>query len=333
MQESESSDLPKYLEEKELSNEWKEVIGSLRTEKGWVANHLHNYQGFWHNTRQLQGVLSCQKNFHAHDTDILIVTTPKSGTTWLKAWTFALLNRNQYPPNTQNPNHPLLTKNPHFLVPFLELNLYIDKDTLPNLFSFSSPRLFSTHLPYVSLPKSVKDSTCKIVYLCRDPKDTFVSLWHFTNKLRPPSRGANSLEEAFDKFCRGVSLCGPFWAHLLGYWQKSLEEPKKIMFMRFEEMKMKPKFVLKELARFLGCPFSQEEEDEGVVDDILKLCSFDNLSNLQVNRDGKLSSGEEHQAFFRLGQIGDWKNHLTTEMIQQLHTITEKQLAQQGLRF
>ena len=78
-----------------------------------------------------------------------------------------------------------------------------------------------------------------------------------------------------------------------------------------EEMKMKPRLVLQELATFVGCPFSKEEEEAGVVDHILKLCSFDNLSNLQVNKNGKLSSGEEHKAFFRCGQIGDSKSNLT----------------------
>ncbi|TKY47053.1 Cytosolic sulfotransferase 5 [Spatholobus suberectus] len=331
MPEGESSEVPKYLRENEVSEECKDVIATLPMERGWVANHLYQYQGFWHSTRQLQGVLCCQKHFEAHDTDILIVSTPKSGTTWLKAWTFALLHRNQYP-NTQQ-NHPLLTNNPHFLVPFLELDLYLHSDPLPDLTSFPSPRLFSTHLPYTSLPTSVTQSSCKIVYLCRDPKDAFVSLWHFTNKLRPQSKGPNSLHEAFHKFCRGVSLYGPFWVHVLGYWHKSLEEPDKIMFMRFEEMKMKPGFVLKQLANFMGCPFSKQEEGAGVVDKILKLCSFDNLSNLQVNRNGKLESGEQHKAFFRRGEIGDWKNYLTVEMIQQLNTITEEKLAQHGLRF
>ncbi|XP_057421828.1 cytosolic sulfotransferase 12-like [Lotus japonicus] len=334
MSEAQSTDpLPKYLQENEITQECLELIPTLPREKGWVASHLHQYQGFWHNTRQLQGVLSCQKHFQAHNTDIFIVTIPKSGTTWLKALTFSLLNRHKYP-NIQQ-NHPLLTHNPHFLVPFLELVLYQpkDRDFPPDLNSLPSPRLFSTHLPHVSLPKSIVDSSCKIVYLCRDPKDTFISMWYFTNRLRLENKGTNSLEEAFEKFCRGVSLCGPFWDHVLGYWKKSLEEPEKVMFLRFEDMKMKPACVLKELARFLGCPFSEKEEGAGVVDEIIKQCSFDELSNLEVNKKEKLSSGEEHKAFFRRGEVGDWKNHLTDEMVEQMNTITEKKLAEDGLTF
>ncbi|KAA8529298.1 hypothetical protein F0562_033903 [Nyssa sinensis] len=204
------------------------------------------------------------------------------------------------------------------LCQFLELKLYIDNQ-VPELTSYTSPRLFSTHLPFVSLPKSVNDSACKLIYLCRNPRDTFVSLWHFTNKLRPQSLGTNSLEEVFDRFCRGVSLYGPFWDHVLGYWKESLEKPQKLHFLQYEEMKEQPTVHLRKIAEFLGCPFSAEEEAKGVVDEILELCSFDNLSNLEVNKTGKLSSGEENKAFFRRGEVGDWKNYLSSEMVARLN--------------
>ncbi|CAL5197108.1 unnamed protein product [Lathyrus oleraceus] len=325
--------VPKYLQEYDISEECKELLTTLPSEKGWITKHLYQYQGFWFAPKGLQGALSCQKHFQALDTDILLVTSPKSGTTWLKALSFALINRNKYPNIHSNSNHPLLTTNPHNLVPFWETGLYYNKDFVPDLKTISPPRIFSTHLSYESLPKSVKDSTCKVVYLCRDPKDVFVSFWHFINKLKTKSSETLSLEEAFESFCRGVCPFGPFWEHVLGYWKKSLESSKKVMFLKYEEMKMKPYFYLKEIAKFLECPFSQEEESKGVVDDILNLCSFDKLSNLEVNKTEKVSFDVENKYFFRLGQIGDWKNHLTTEMIEHINSITEKKLVKHELSF
>ncbi|RHN41447.1 putative flavonol 3-sulfotransferase [Medicago truncatula] len=306
----ENSFVAKYLQDDDLSQECKELIPTLPSEKAWILTHTYQYQGFWIATKKFQGVLSCQKHFQALDSDIILVTAPKSGTTWLKALTFALLNRNKYP--IIHNNHPLLISNPHSLVPFLEIDLYSDKDYVPNLNSLSHPRLFSTHIPCALLPKSVKESTCKV---------------------RAQSRGPLPLEEAFESFCRGVSSYGPFWEHVLGYWKENLERPEKVMFIKFEEMKMKPSFYLKKIAEFLGCPFFNEEESKGMIDDILNLCSFENLSNLEVNKTVRVATGVENKAFFRRGQVGDWKNLLTAEMIKQLNTITENKLGKHGLSF
>jgi hypothetical protein len=57
---------------------------------------------------------------------------------------------------------------------------------------------------------------------------------------------------------------------------------------------------------------------QGVEDNILRLCSFDNLSNLEVNKRGKVLAGMENNAYFRRGEVGDWMNHLTAEMIEKL---------------
>ncbi|XP_062149907.1 cytosolic sulfotransferase 5-like [Alnus glutinosa] len=329
------STLPKYLQEDdELAQKYSSDvdISSLPREKAWIESYLHQYQGCWITTRFMKGVVAFQKHFQAHDTDILLASTPKAGTTWLKAILFSLVNRVRYPDPRQH--HPLLTNSPHDLVPFLEITLYT-KNQVPDLTSIASPRLFSTHLPFVLLPASVEadSSACKVVYLCRNPKDTFVSLWHFANKLRHTSQGTNSLEEAFDMFCRGVSDFGPYWDNVLGYWKKSLENPQKIFFLKYEEMKEQPAANLRRLAEFLGCPLSPEENAQGVEDNILRLCSFDNLSNLEVNKSGKLSTGAENNVFFRRGEVGDWMNHLTAEMIKKLDRITEEKFHGTGLRF
>eukprot|EP01018_Ginkgo_biloba_P009885 Gb_00929 [translate_table: standard] len=68
-------------------------------------------------------------------------------------------------------------------------------------------------MPYTALPQSIKDSKCKIVYVARNPKDTFVSLWHFYNNLEGISQGSGSLdnpskEDIFDAFCSKCTTQG-----------------------------------------------------------------------------------------------------------------------------
>lgn len=118
---SSSDRLSKFLEEEEMiGQECRELISSLPREDGWIAHSIYQYQGLWRQARMTQGALRFQKHFEARDSDIVVVTTVKSGTTWLKALLFATLNQKAYPPNA--PNHPLLSNSPHLLVPFMELH-------------------------------------------------------------------------------------------------------------------------------------------------------------------------------------------------------------------
>ncbi|KAK4788907.1 hypothetical protein SAY86_020226 [Trapa natans] len=275
----------------------------------------------------MDGVLSTQRNFKALESDVLLITTPKSDTTWLKTVLFALINRPSY---SRSSDHPLLSKSPHELVPFLEIDLYVHNHD-PDLSSLTSPRLFSTHLSLGSLPESVVRSKYKLVYLCRNPKDTFVSLWNFINQMRLENNlGANPMEEASEMFCRGVSMFGPLWDNVLGYYKASLKMPNKVMFLKYEDMKERPVEELRRVAGFLGCPFSENQDEP--VNEILRLCSFDRLSRLEVNQNGKLYNGVDKKFFFRKGQVGDWINNLSPEMAERLDRITEERFSSFGLK-
>lgn len=309
------------------TQKFKEFLSSLPKEEGIFEPDSYEYQGFWYSSIGLQGVISCQEHFQARKNDKFLITAPKSGTTWLKAIIYALINSEAYHP--QDPHHPLRKKTPHQLVPFLELLDPSEYDSVSNTSDNSSTRIFGCHFSTVSLPKSIMEEG-KIIYLCRDIKDTFISLFVFSNKanFRP---SPISLENAFDLFCRGVSPAGPIWDQILGYWKESLERPHKVLFMRYEEMTDEPLVQLRRLANFLGKPFSREEEDSGLLHQIRKLCSFDNMSKLEVNNTGNFIGELRHDSFFRCGVVGDWKNYLTADMASKLDQITETKFSGSGL--
>ncbi|GLT96297.1 hypothetical protein SLE2022_139320 [Rubroshorea leprosula] len=302
------------------------IISTLPIENGCrYIEPLCLYQGFWCHPSLAERIMLGQEFFKAEPNDIFVCSPPKSGTTWIKALTFAIVTRTCFDRSTS----PLLFKMPHECVPALH-RIFGKK---PDIREPGLP-LIATHSPYASLPKSVLHSDCKIVYICRDPKDAFVSLFHFKAKLRPQEIEPISLEAAFDLYCEGKSDFGPFWDHILGYWGASLERPGKILFLKYEDMMKDTTFYVKKLAEFMGYPFSLEEEKEGVVQKIVELCSFEFMSNLEVNKNGMLFGIRNHQVrnkdFFRRGKVGDWRNHLTPEMAERLDKIIEQKLTASG---
>ncbi|XP_050233175.1 flavonol sulfotransferase-like [Mercurialis annua] len=310
-----------------------EIISTLPKSQGWWFDYLFQYKGFWLSTNYaIKGHMLLEDHrFIFKPDDIILSTFPKCGTTWLRALLFATVSRNDY----DFSNHPLLTRNPQDSVPFLEAFVCTNPSVLENL---PSPRLISTHLPFSFFPESLTTASGygKFVYIGRNPKDVLVSKWHFAQKLRPKELPPFSFEEAFEMFCNGVSHYGPYWDHVLSYWRASLEAPEKVLFLKYEDMKKEPVVHVKRLAEFTGKPFSVEEEDNGVVEEIIKLCSFETLSNLEVNKGSRKINENfviKHSDFFRKGETGDWKNHLTPEMAARIDRITEEKLQGSGLTF
>ncbi|RID55586.1 hypothetical protein BRARA_G02838 [Brassica rapa] len=327
---NEKEELPENMREDNLNEETKSLISSLPSHKDFLGK-LYNYQGCWYYPNTLQGVLNFQKGFKPQETDIILASFPKSGTTWLKALTIALFERF----NNTFSFHPLQSDNPHGLVPFLEMSLY-HKTSIPDLtkFSPSSPRLFSTHMPFHTLQAPFKDesSPCKIVYVCRNVKDVLVSQWYFRCAyLEKEVEDKSTLESSFESLCSGIGYFGPFWENVLSYWRGSLEDPEHVLFMRYEEMKSDPSAQVKRLAEFLGCPFTEEEH--GSMDKILELYSLRSLSSMEINKTGKTSNNLHYSSFFRKGEVGDSKNHLTPEMETKIDMIIEEKYKGSGFKY
>ncbi|XP_062114755.1 cytosolic sulfotransferase 14-like [Humulus lupulus] len=305
----------------------------------------------------IPNIITLQKQFKAKDKDIILTSFPKSGTTWLKSLLFSILNRNQQ----SYDHHPLLTTNPHHLVPTLEFTIYANHK-IHDLSTMRSPRLLATHIPYASLPDSIKHCPeSKIVYVSRNPLDVIVSMWYFGKDH--PDRNLQSnytIEDCVDEFCRGEFVFGPYWDHVFGYWKASLERAEKVLFLKYEEMKEDTFGQAKRVAEFIhradhwagwssykaflpvqchnrvsftGLPFSQEEESDGVVEQILEMCSLSKLKDLDVNKHGQVRPNVENKIYFRKGQVGDWMNHLTPSMVERVSMVTKEKLSGSGLSF
>ncbi|CAN1784389.1 Cytosolic sulfotransferase 15 [Linum perenne] len=297
----------------------------------WDAGQMYKSGGFWHGARVLVSVNAFKANFQpARDDVVVLASMPKAGTTWLKSLSHCILFRDV------EEEDDLLTKmNPHNCVPTFETALFSGD---PANFPAIDPdrRLFHTHVSYSSLPDSITNGSpgCKLVYMARDPKDTLVSMWHFYNKILRPL----PLETTMESFCSGVVPFGPFYEHMLEYWKQSKRSPDKVMFIKYEDLRRDPKPHVHKLAAFLGRPFGDDREiDDEEVEKVIWRSSFDRLKNLDVNKNDSKSQVTmlapllKNSHFFRRGEVGDWRNHLTAEMVERIDNVTRMKLQGAGL--
>ncbi|MEQ2314785.1 hypothetical protein AMECASPLE_015665 [Ameca splendens] len=133
--------------------------------------------------------LEFAQNFSVEDSDVFIVTYPKSGTTWMQEILPLVLNGGDL-----TPVHTVVNWD---RVPWLEetrLAKIVDKLT--------SPRALVTHFPYSFMPPSFYTSKAKVINVIRNPKDVLVSSYYFhqmANFLEDPG----SFDEFMDKFLEG----------------------------------------------------------------------------------------------------------------------------------
>jgi estrone sulfotransferase len=307
------------------------------SQRGIGSTPYRKHEGFWYPEHLMAPALAVRDTFAARPTDVILATMPKSGTTWLKALVYSVVHRGRHAPSDDE-RHPLLASSPHELVPFLH-DLYESRSPSATLGQqvleeMPSPRVLAVHSPLTALPASVRESGCRVVYLCRDPKDAFVSLRHYLDEIKPEGSAMTPPAEAFDLFCDGVSPFGPVWDHMAEYWKESVARPGEVMFLQYEQLKEDTVGSVMRLAEFLGCPFTDEEVARGVPEAAVALCSMDTMRSVEANR-GRVhrtaSWSFKNSAFFRKGEVGDWKAHMMPEMAERIDGIVEEKLRGSGL--
>ncbi|CAN1784382.1 Cytosolic sulfotransferase 5 [Linum perenne] len=300
-----------------------EDTNKLQAKEAYWDIGLTEVEGFWYSSRIISSIEAFRAKFKPKREDEVLASMPKAGTTWLKSLCHCILFRDV------REEDDLLTKmNPFDCVPTVEATLFLGK---PRNFPAIDPerRLFHTHVPYSSLPDSITNDSpgCKLVYMARDPKDTLVSMWHFYNKILRPF----PLERAVESFCSGMVAYGPFYEHVLEYWEQSNRSPDKVMFIKFEDLHYDPKPHVRKLAAFLGRPFRDDESDDEEVEKVIWRSSFDRLKDLDVNKNDSVNPHLTNDLFFRRGEVGHWRNHLMPEVAKRFDDITRMKFQSCGL--
>jgi len=253
-----------------------------------------------------------QKDFVVRNGDVFVVTYPRSGTTWTEQMVHLLVNKGEQ-------GDQRLTD----AVPWLETLSHRPNGMLEFLKTLPPRRLFTSHLPYPLMPQ-VNNTTAKIVYVARNPKDVAISTY-FHNQSKLGYEG--TWEEHLQLFMNSDVGFGPYFDHILPWWQAS-QNDGHILFMKYEEMKHDHAGSVARLASFLDL-----EPDSQLIDRVVTLSSFQSMTSNEATNFDWIPQRADVPKHFRKGDIGDWRNHFSGEQSQQMDDLFMKKMKGSGLQF
>ena len=253
-----------------------------------------------------------KKEFTVKDGDIFVVTYPRSGTTWTEQMVHLLAHNGEQ-------GEQLITD----AVPWVETLPHRPNGMHEFLKTIIGRRMFTSHLPYPLMPP-LNDTTARIVYVARNPKDVAISTY-FHNQSKGGYEG--TWEEHFQLFLHDDVGFGPYFDHILPWWQAS-QNDERILFLKYEDMKNDHAGTIAKIAYFLDI-----QADLQLIDKVVFLSSFKSMTSNKTTNFDWVPQREGVPKHFRKGDIGDWRNYFSAEQSQQMDDLFMKKLKGIGLQF
>ncbi|XP_065272615.1 sulfotransferase 2B1-like [Emys orbicularis] len=269
-----------------------------------LPGHLHTQES-----------LRFASSFQFRDSDVVIVTYPKSGTTWMQEILTLIHSKGDLEPAKTIPNWAR--------APWLEHTYF--KDLLQET---RGPRLITTHLPCQVLAPALRKSKAKVIYMARNPKDVAVSFYHF-HKMAKFLPDPGSFEDFLIRFLDGTVQYGSWFDHVKGWLSQQAE--LELFYITYEDVHKELGRSVEQLADWLGCPLQPEE-----IREIQQHCSFSSMrENAMVNYTLIPCEIMDHSQgrFMRKGTVGDWRDHFTPLQNMLFHKIYQKEMQDSSMRF
>ncbi|XP_068116067.1 sulfotransferase 2B1-like [Hyperolius riggenbachi] len=255
------------------------------------------------------------QDFQFKEGDVVIVTYPKSGTTWMQEILTLIYSQGDPEIATTVPNWER--------TPWLE-HIYF-KDLLKE---GEGPRIITTHLPSEVLAPALQDTKAKVIYIARNPKDVAVSYYYF-HKMAKFLPEVGSFPEFLQLFLEGKVHYGSWFDHVKG-WHRQ-KKNLDFFYITYEDLQKDLRRSIKKVCGFLGCPMYTEE-----VDKVEQHCRFSVMSqNAMVNYTliPREILNHDQSKFMRKGIVGDWKEHMNHEQSEAFDEIFREKMSDCDLKF
>ena len=226
--------------------------------------------------------------------DIVILSFPKSGRTWLRVLIGKALQE-----------HLKFTND---LLPTLEAMATASYPTIPNFLVDHGGATTQAHWDSVDVSK-VKYKDKKIILLARDPKDVVVSAYFHKSK-----RKKMAFSVSFSDFLRDDVGSLKTYLAFLNSWANTKDVTDRLI-VRYEEMHSEPVAVLRGIFDFAGVKDISTENITAAIE----FGRFDNMRELEKSdalgsdRLRPVDSNDESTYKTRKGEVGGFVEHFSEE--------------------
>jgi hypothetical protein len=229
--------------------------------------------------------------------DVLICSYFKSGTNWTMqmALQIAFRGRAEYEHIHDLIPWPDVPPRAHYAVPL--------DDDAPRLAAPTGLKVIKTHLALGAVPYS---PLARYVCVVRDPKDVFVSSYHFSRKtflgpLMP------RVTDWLDAYLSPSTPIGSWAEHVASYW--AVRDKPNVLFLTYESMRGDLPGTIDKIAAFMGVTLSADERAA-----VIERSTFDYMKKIGDKFDPPMSPwGSTRGAMMRRGQRGGSSELLSAE--------------------
>jgi aryl sulfotransferase len=269
-------------------------------------------------------------DFMFRDTDVVVATYAKAGTTWTQQIVTQLLHNGA-------DDFDLTISSP-----WIDLRVPPKEQKLAMIEAQTHRRCLKTHLPVDALVYSPK---AKYIYVGRDGRDVLWSWFHhhssgndaFYQMLNDtPGRVGPPLERPQqairDYFLTWLDQDGyplwPWWSHVRSWWE--IRHLPNLLLVHYADLKADMPGEIRRIAEFIGAPI---DEDRWPV--ILEHCTFEYMKAHAAQGFSLAESVFDGGAtsFFNKGTNGRWRDVLTAEDIARYEQTARRELGEECARW